>query len=369
MQRGSSAETAFLRFSASMLAKNLLTVLPVYGDIVQRPHLPEDGFAPAVDLAIQQLDAIEDEPASKLSLLLRAQHCDDPLGRPTVGVKAELETLAAAELRADFTRRFTPSGAILAVAGMFDWPALRGAVEETFGGWPAKPAAALALKPGPRGARHLTQETNQAQIGLAYDTLPENHPESILVHTATSVLSGGMGARLFTEIREKQGLCYSVHAGYQSFKDRAAIFGYAGTAPERAQRTLDSFRAELDRLAQGVTQEELDRAVIGMKSRVIMQGESSSARAGAIAYDFYHRGRTRTLDDIRSGDRVGDAGEGERLAFRQSAGADHRRNDWAAGITRSIITSSIRDLRSHEHDRPECGHDRAGREGAADGFD
>ena len=55
VQRGSSAETVFLRFGASLLARNLLSVLPVYADIVQRPHLPEDGFGPSVDLAVQQL--------------------------------------------------------------------------------------------------------------------------------------------------------------------------------------------------------------------------------------------------------------------------------------------------------------------------
>jgi predicted Zn-dependent peptidase len=109
-----------------------------------------------------------------------------------------------------------------------------------------------------------------------------------------------MGARLFTEIREKQGLCYSVHAGYASLKNQGAVFGYAGTSPDRAQRTLDSYIVELKRLTQGVTADELDRAKIGMKSRVIMQGESSGARSGAIAYDFYHRARTRTLDEMRA---------------------------------------------------------------------
>src|SRR6185503_17442048 len=145
----------------------------------------------------------------------------------------------------------------------------------------------------------LKQETNQSQIGLAWDAIPDAHPDSILLQTAMNVLSGGMGARLFTEIREKQGLCYSVHAGYASLKKTGAIFGYSGTSPDRAQRTLDSFIVELKRLAKGITQEELDRAKIGMKSRVIMQGESTGARAGAIAYDFYHRGRTRTLEELR----------------------------------------------------------------------
>src|SRR5262249_46808687 len=66
VQRGSGAETIFLRFSASMLAKNLPAALRLYGDIVRRPRLAEDGFGPSVDLALQQLDAIEDEPSHQL---------------------------------------------------------------------------------------------------------------------------------------------------------------------------------------------------------------------------------------------------------------------------------------------------------------
>src|SRR6185503_11085303 len=146
----------------------------------------------------------------------------------------------------------------------------------------------------------LKQETNQSQIGLAWDAIPDAHPDSILLQTAMNVLSGGMGARLFTEIREKQGLCYSVHAGYASLKTQGAIFGYSGTSPDRAQKTLDSFIIELHRLEKGITQDELDRAKIGMKSRVIMQGECAGTCAARLAHDFYHRGRTRTLDELRA---------------------------------------------------------------------
>lgn len=300
VQRSCQAETIFMRFSASMLGKNLLAVLPVYADILQRPHLPDEGFHPALDLALQQLDAIEDEPSHKLSLLLRERHYPFPYGRPTVGKREDLEALTADALRANFNRRFSPQGAILAVAGMFNWNDLVQAVQESFGKWASLTVPQIDEAPPARGTFHLTQDTNQSQIGLAWDTVPDAHPDSLLMQTALNVLSGGMGARLFTEIREKQGLCYSVHAGYASLKSAGAVFGYSGTSPDRAQRTLDSFLVELKRLADGVTSDELERARIGMKSRVIMQGESSGARAGAIAYDFYHRGRTRTLEELRA---------------------------------------------------------------------
>lgn len=299
IQRSTQAETVFMRFSAALIGKNLAAVLPAYADIVQRPMLPDDGFEPALDLALQQIDAIEDEPSHKLSLLLRERHYPYPWGRPTVGRREELETLTAEAVRAGFGRQFTPKGAILAIAGAFDWKELVAAVEAQFGGWKAGAPVVPAEEPAARGNTHITQETNQSQIGLAWDAIADAHADSILLQTALNVLSGGMGARLFTEIREKQGLCYSVNAGYASLRKQGAVFGYAGTSPDRAQRTLDSFLVELKRLAAGITQEELDRAIIGMKSRVIMQGESSGARAGAIAYDFYHRGRTRTLDEVR----------------------------------------------------------------------
>jgi predicted Zn-dependent peptidase len=126
------------------------------------------------------------------------------------------------------------------------------------------------------------------------------HPDYYTVRLAVEVLSGGMSGRLFTEVREKRGLCYSVWAGYSSLKDQGSILGYAGTSNDRAQATLDCFISELHRMEQGVTPAELDRAKTGLKASTIMTGESTSARAGAIAHDFFIRGRIRTLDEIKA---------------------------------------------------------------------
>jgi predicted Zn-dependent peptidase len=300
VQRSASADNVFLRFSAAMLGKNLAAALPLYGDIVRTPHLPDDGFDPALDLALQQLDAIEDEPSHKLSLLLRERHFPFPFNRPSSGKREDLDALTAEKLRHDFHRRVTPRGAILSIAGMFHWPELVQSVEAAFGAWKAVEPVQLPSQPAQRGVHHFKQETNQSQIGLGWDTVPDSHPDSILQQAAINVLSGGMGARLFTEIREKQGLCYTVNAGYTSLKKTGAVLGYAGTSPDRAQQTLDSFLIELHRLTAGVSKDELDRAVIGMKSRIIMQGDSSGSRAAALAGDFYHRGRTRTLEELHT---------------------------------------------------------------------
>ena len=116
---------------------------------------------------------------------------------------------------------------------------------------------------------------------------------------AVSVLSGGMSSRLFTEVREKRGLCYAIGAKYHSLKEAAGISCYAGTTPDKAQETLDVIMGEFNRLAEGISEPELERAKVGLKSALIMQSESSSSRSGSIGSDYYMLGRVRTLDEIK----------------------------------------------------------------------
>ena len=97
----------------------------------------------------------------------------------------------------------------------------------------------------------MPHEGNQTQIGIAYDSVPYRHPDYFQAWGAVGVLSGGMSSRLFTEVREKRGLCYSVYASYHTLRDRASVLCYAGTSAERAQETLDVTLGELDAAGQG----------------------------------------------------------------------------------------------------------------------
>ena len=196
-------------------------------------------------------------------------------------------------------KTFGPKDVILSIAGNIDWPSLRDQVERLFGDWTGGGLKPLKLRKAKGGRGHIPKETTQTQIAIAYPSVPFGQPEYYAAQGAVQVLSGGMGARLFTEVREKRGLCYSVGASYQTFKDQACILCYAGTTSERAQETLDVSLVELRRLTDGVTQEEVERVQAGLKSSVIMQEESTSARAGALASDWYFLGRIRPPEEIQ----------------------------------------------------------------------
>jgi len=299
LQRSSGVGVHHSRLGCAAVAEKVMAGLPVYADIVRRPQLPKDGFLAARDLALQALAGIDDEPRQKLMIKLREWHFPSPFGRNTMGKTEDLQKLTLELCRTDWQQRYHASDAILAMAGNVDFEQLRGEVERHFGSWDGQSVPEFQVMPPPGRFHHEPQKSEQTHIGIAYPSVPETDLDYYTVRLAIEILSGGMSGRLFTEVREKRGLCYSVWAGYSSLKGRGSILGYAGTSNDRAQATLDCFFAELHRLREGVTDAELQRAKTGLKASTIMQGESTSARAGAIAHDYFMRGRIRTLEEIK----------------------------------------------------------------------
>ncbi len=298
VQRGESVSTVHTSYSGATLAKNLPAALTIYADVLRAAHLPADQLEAGRLTAIQELRAIEDEPGHKVMLELRRRHYPDPWGRPSEGDMPSLEAARIEEIRAHYQRLYRPNGMIIGVAGQVDWDRLVDLIGGLFGDWPKGPDQSVADGPvGPR-LEHLDHEGNQTHIGIAYDSVPYRDPDYFQASGAVGVLSGGMSSRLFTEVREKRGLCYTVYASYHTLRDRACVLCYAGTTAPRAQETLDVTLGELKRLASGVQENELSRLKARVKSSLVMQQESSSARSGAIARDWHHLGRVRTLDEI-----------------------------------------------------------------------
>jgi predicted Zn-dependent peptidase len=294
-----AAGTEHLSISAATLGSNLPLSLPIFADIVLRPHLDEEELEPLRALALQGLRSLDDDPGAKVLVELRSHAFPDPWGRHAGGTVEGVEAITTADVRRYHQRHVSPEGVIMAAAGAIDWPALRDLVEQLFGDWSPRPTTALTLKPAGPARDHISRDTQQIQLALAFPEVTVAHPEYYVARAITAILGGYSSARLFTEVREKRGLCYSISAGYEGYRDRAMMMCHAGTSTERAQETLDVILAELRRLAcDGVNAEELSTMRAGLKSSLIMQQESSMSRAAMLAGDWYHLGRVRSLDEI-----------------------------------------------------------------------
>jgi predicted Zn-dependent peptidase len=298
VERGESVSSLHAGYSGATLAENLSPALAIYADLLRRPHLPADQLEASRLAMLQELRAVEDEPAQKVMIELRRRHYGEPWGRPSQGRQEAIEATTIDDIRRHFQRTYHPDGAILGVAGRIDFERIKEQVGELLGDWAPTGDEELAESPSGIRYEHIAHDSSQTQISIAHESVPYRHRDYFRAWGAVGVLSGGMSARLFTEVRERRGLCYSVYATHHTLKHRGAVFCYAGTGAERAQETLDVTLGELSRLASGIEEPELDRLKARIKSSLVMQNESSSARSGSIARDWHHLGYARTLEEV-----------------------------------------------------------------------
>ncbi len=298
LQRSVSVGTTHITFSAATTADRLCEAIPELGRMILQPHLDESEFAPARDLVEQSLMSMEDEPRQRLGKALRQHSYAAPWGNSAEGELNDLPNISISDVRQHFLNFVRPDQAILGIAGNVNAEQVREVISSTFSAW--QPMAMSEIQGGsrPETRCHISHESAQTHIGLAWEAVPYRDEQYYEAWAAVSLLSGGMSSRLFTEVREKRGLCYAISASLNTLRDEGRVFAYAGTTNERAQETLDVTVAEILRLHEGISDEELQRSKARAKSALIMQQESTMARAASAARDIYHLGRVVSLDEI-----------------------------------------------------------------------
>ena len=295
---GCGRETATL--SAAFLSQDVADVMPLLADAVRAPALADDEFSGARALALQELAGLDDAPAQRLGeSVVRARYASAH-GRSAYGDRDELEALTPDALRADARARLGPAGAVLALAGGGDADRLVDVARRAFEGWTGatRPRPTPDVRPAHR--THVDGPGAQTQIGVTDDAVAPGGAGWTEQALAMAILSGTMGARLPTEVRERRGLVYTVASSVRAVRGDAYRFTYASTTPERAAETIEVVLSELDRWRAGVDREELERARTLLRSNLVMQAESSGGRASRLAADVEAFGRPRPLREVEA---------------------------------------------------------------------
>jgi predicted Zn-dependent peptidase len=301
IQSGGGPETFYQRLSFTMLGSRITDALPLIIDMLRAPRCDADAIDPVRDLSIQAIQALNDDPQERVMRSLKQFHAPSPINRSIHGTIEGLTAITRDDLINHWSATALPIGAIFSAAGAIDPDAIEAQLNKLLAGWSGEANAISWSAPTTRGLHHETDDTNQAQIAIAHDSPDSRDNNFPLERVATAVLSGGMSGRLFTEVREKRSLCYSVFASLAADREFGRTVAYVGTTPDKADEAVNVLLEQLRLMntPQGaVTQGELDRAKIGLKSRVVMSGESTSNRAMALARDTHCLDAPRSLEQI-----------------------------------------------------------------------
>lgn len=299
LRRGGGSGKEYSSFSGSLLASSFKESLELYASMLQEARFEDQEFNNARTLAQQELASLADSPSQQLFETLSKRYFNSSHGNSSYGTEAGLKALTPEAVKDFAAKGLSSQGAIFSVAGGVTWTEVLEVANKLF----SENQNTIVTSPKVNIAEpiqeHIQEDSTQTQIGLAYQSVAPGETGWYEQAICTSVLSGGMGARLFSEVREKRGLVYSVYAGNRALKGFGYTLAYAGTTPERADETLEVLLHELRRLAQGINQEELERARTGLLSSLVMQGESSGSRASSLARDIFLLDEPREISSVK----------------------------------------------------------------------
>jgi predicted Zn-dependent peptidase len=286
-------------FGSTCLPDYLEEALNLHAEFLRTPTFPEDACSVAIDLAEQEINSLNDEPRDLCDKLLARQTYGAVLGRHVLGEPETLKRITRQDIAAFWQAMYVTGRMQLVLAGPVDWDRTRAWVESLFAGFGSAERSGrepFTFQFNPHWS-HRQQETEQEQIGICYPGVAVPSPEFPIERVMLGVLAGGMSSRLFTEVREKLGLVYYVQAWSEHPRGAGMIHIAAAMTPERCADTYATLLREISRLAEDLTEEELERAKTGLVARAETRGETTSARCAEVGNDLFHYGRPVPIEE------------------------------------------------------------------------
>ena len=293
----SSESTAYY---ARVMKADVPLAIDVLSDILANPAFDSDELEREKSVIVQEIGAAMDTPDDAVfEYLGELAYPDQPMGRSLLGTPETLATFTRDKLRGYLTTHYRGPDMVVAASGAVDHRRIVADVEQRFAGFGAEegPKSTPALF-GKGGSRVVRRDLEQAHLTLALEGLPQSDPTLFSLQVFTNILGGGMSSRLFQEVREKRGLCYSIYTFHQPYSDTGFFSLYTGTDPNDAPEMMEVIVDEMNEAVETLTPAEIARAKAQMKAGLLMALESCSARAEQLARHVLAYGRPLSIEEM-----------------------------------------------------------------------
>jgi len=286
-------------FYVQVLDEHLPLAVDLLTDILLHPLFDAEELEREKSVVLQEIRMVEDTPDDVIHDLFAAQVWGDhPLGRPILGTRELVTGFGRDGIAEHFGEEYVPPQIIIAVAGNVTHEQVVELFGRGFNGFErgARPRAGSTPRLCP-GVNIVHKALEQVHLVMGFPGLRHAAPERYAMFLLNDVIGGSMSSRLFQEIRERQGLVYSIHTGAQAYADTGVLYVQAATDAQNFSKVLKSVLKELrDLKKDGITADELKRAKDHLKGSLMLSLESTSSRMNRLAKHEMHLGSFLTMD-------------------------------------------------------------------------
>jgi predicted Zn-dependent peptidase len=287
-------------FYARVLADDAPLAIDLLADILQDSEFDSDELEREQHVILQEIGAAHDTPDDVVfDRFTETAYRHQTIGRSILGTPETVKSFTSAQLHAFMERQYGADDMVVVAAGDIKHDVFVRDVEKRLGTFRSKSDSVM-----PQYAQYVggdfreQRDLMDAQIVLGFEGRAYHVRDFYASQVLSMILGGGMSSRLFQEVRERRGLCYSVYAFHWGFSD-TGIFGiHAATGQSDIAELVPVIISELQKSGDEILQEELDRARAQYRAGLIMSAESPASRASQIARQMLLFGRPIGKDEL-----------------------------------------------------------------------
>src|SRR5512133_3941946 len=289
-------------FNVKVLDEHLPIAMDVLSDLVLNPVFDVKDIGRERGVILEEIKMDEDNPDYLVHEIFTQNFWKDhPLGKPILGTKETVKRFERDSVVEAYTHRFAPSNIIVSAAGNLDHDRFVELVTGKFEHM--KPMSNGFHSSAPKIISRITlrnkKALEQVQLCIGVPAHPIAHEKRHAGYILNTVLGGGMSSRLFQNIRERQGLAYSIYSDLNPYRDTGCLAVYVGTSLASASKVVTSVVQEFRKLkTEPVSDEELRRSKAQLKGSLMLSLESSTSRMSNLARQEMYFDRFYDLDEL-----------------------------------------------------------------------
>jgi len=289
-------------YNVKVLDEHLPKAFDVISDLVRNPLFEPNDIEKEKGVILEELKMEVDNPEYLIHEIFSSRFWKGhALGRSILGTKQTIRSFDRDMIEGYYKQFYTPANILVTAAGNLSHKKLTRLAEDYLGDLKPRRARKAQEKPQPHAPLvfHNKNSLEQVHVYLGVPSIAMPHESRFACYILNAILGGGMSSRLFQNIREKQGLAYTVYSELAMYRDAGCMLVYAGTSLKSAEKVVKSIVHELHEVsATLVTEEELRRAKDHLKGSFVLSLESTSSRMNNLARQELYFKRFFSLDEM-----------------------------------------------------------------------